>query len=127
LCFEGVIADWSTQDPGSVLGKLHVVRETPLHEVISGELKGGGKDATLVAPQHTLKVLAVEVSPAAVGFKHSVRLSNYVDVITEGDYQEVWEFFLQLGEGAVNGEGKEEASKGAPLFTADRVHDLTEA
>jgi hypothetical protein len=127
LCFEGVIADWSTQDPGSVLGKLHVVRETPLHEVISGELKGGGKDATLVAPQHTLKVLAVEVSPAAVGFKHSVRLSNYVDVITEGDYQEVWEFFLQLGEGAVNGEGKEEASEGAPLFTADRVHDLTKA
>ena len=82
MCFEGVIANWSTQDPGAVLGKLHVIRETQLHEVISGELKGGGKDATLVAPQLTLKVLAVEVSPAAVGFKHSIRLSNQMYIIT---------------------------------------------
>jgi hypothetical protein len=44
LCFEGVIANWSTQDPGAVLGKLYVIRETHLHEVISGELKGGGKE-----------------------------------------------------------------------------------
>jgi hypothetical protein len=76
LCFEGVIANWGTQDPGAVLGKLHVIRETHLHEVIFGELKGGGKDATLVTPQLTLKVLAVEVSPAAVGLKHSDRLTN---------------------------------------------------
>jgi hypothetical protein len=106
--------------------ELHVGWEAKVDEVRFGAELGGGEDAAFVALELSLKVTRVEVGPPSIGFGHAAWLADKLDVVTEGNDEEVFVFFLEFGEGGVDGNSEKETSQGTTLLATNRVHDFTQ-